>query len=234
MANFSVLILTAPPVGIKTAPGEPSGALAKIDGREVLLRSVELFLNRDNVKQVQLCFLPEQLEEGKRKYGPHLSFSGVKVLSGGPKWMDQVAAAAGKIADECTHVILHDAARPAVPYSDVDALMEAAEKAPATVLAAPLRAPLVEVDEGGGAMAFHPQSQFMQLLSPQAFSKARFEEMAKAKQEPHASEWRLLTGSGLNVRANSPADASLIKAMLSMLPKPKAKPASNPFDEAQW
>lgn len=234
MANFSVLILTAPPVGIKASTTEPSGALAKIDGREVLLRSVELFLNRDNVKQVQLCFLPEQLEEGKRKYGPHLSFSGVKVLAGGPKWMDQIAAAAGTIAEECTHVIVHDASRPAVPYPDIDALMEVAEKAAAAALAAPLRAPLVEVDEGGNAMAFHPQSQFLQLLMPQAFSKARFAEIAQSKQEPHASEYRLVTGSGLNVRVNTAADAGLIKAMLSMLPKPKAKAASNPFEEAQW
>ena len=234
MANFSVLILTAPPVGVKTQPGEPSGAMAKIDGREVLLRTVELFLNRDNVKQVQLCFLPEQLEEGKRKYGPHLSFSGVKVLSGGPKWMDQIVAAAGKIAEDCTHVIVHDASRPAVPYSDIDALMEAAEKSAVVALAAPLRAPLVEVDEGGDPMAFHSQSQFMQLLAPHAFSKARFMEVAASKQEPHASEWRLVAGSGLNVRVNTPADAGFIKSMLSMLPKPKSKAAASPFDEAQW
>jgi 2-C-methyl-D-erythritol 4-phosphate cytidylyltransferase len=234
MANFSVLILTAAPPGAKSQPGEASGALAKIDGREALLRSVELFLNRDNVKQVQLCFLPEQLDEGKRKYGPHLSFSGVKVLSGGPRWIDQIAAAAGKIAPDCTHVIIHDAARPAVPYSDIDALMEAAEKSTAVVLAAPLRAPIIEVDEGQNPMAIHPQSQFMQLLAPQVLSRSRFDELAASRQDLHASEWRLLAGSGLNVRLNSPGDAQLVKAMLGMLPKPKMKAASSPFDEAQW
>ena len=47
MAVFSVLLLTAPPPGLS---GEAGGSLVKIDGREALLRSVELFLNRENVK----------------------------------------------------------------------------------------------------------------------------------------------------------------------------------------
>src|SRR5215210_1052382 len=114
MANFSVLLLTAPPAGQAADSG---GAFVKIDGRESLLKCVELFLNRDNIKQIQIVFLPEALEEAKRKHAPHLSFSGVKVLSGGPRWIDQIAAAAGKISPDATHVIVHDAARPAVPYS---------------------------------------------------------------------------------------------------------------------
>src|SRR5258707_1206581 len=109
MAAFSVIILTAPPPGLSTEAGGP---YVKVDGRESLLRAVELFLNRDLVKQVQLVFTPDMLEEGKRKFGGHLSFSGVKVLSAGPKWIDQIVAAAAAISDESTHVVIHDAARP--------------------------------------------------------------------------------------------------------------------------
>src|SRR5688572_3680612 len=147
MAVFSVLVVTAAPPGLAAEAG---GAYAKIDGREALLRSVELFLNRDNVKQIQLAVLPDMLEEAKRKFGAHLGFSGVKLISGGPKWADQIKAAAEKISADATHIIVHDAARPAVPFSDIDALFEAAEKSEAVVLASPLRAPLVEVDDGGG------------------------------------------------------------------------------------
>ena len=96
MAIFSVILLTAPPPGQATEAG---GAFVKVDGRESLLCAVELFLNRDNIKQVQLVFTPEMLEEGKRKYGGHLSFSGVKVLSAGPKWIDQIIAAGEKISE---------------------------------------------------------------------------------------------------------------------------------------
>jgi len=232
MANFSVLLLTAPPAG---GAAEAGGAFVKIDGRESLLKTVELFLNRENIKQIQIVFLPENLEEAKRKYAPHLSFSGVKVLSGGPKWIDQIAAAAGKISEEATHVIVHDAARPAVAYADIDALMEMAAKNEAVTLAAAVRNALIEVDEGGNALAIHPATQYLQLLTPQVFSKKTFEKMAASKQEVHPSQLKILKGSSLNIRAGGgEGGPGLMKAMLNLLPKPKIKGPTSPFEEAQW
>ena len=231
MAVFSVVVLTAAPPGLA---GEAGGPFVRIDGREALLRSVELFLNRENVKQVQLVVVDDALDEAKRKYGPHLSFAGVKMLGAGAKWLEQAKAAAEKIAADCTHVILHDAARPAVPYSDIDALMEAAAKHDVVSLAAPARTTLVEVDEGGNAMAFHLAPHFMHLLTPQAFSKKKFAEMASSGKELHPSQTTILKGSSLNIRLGGPGDASLAKAMINLLPKPKVKPMSSPFEEAQW
>ena len=49
MATFSVLVITAAPPGRAVEAG---GAFVKIDGREALTRSIELFLNRDNVKRL--------------------------------------------------------------------------------------------------------------------------------------------------------------------------------------
>ena len=230
-AVFSVLVVTAPPPGLA---GEANGYQVKVDGREALLRSVELFLNRANVKQVQVAFDQATADEAKRKFGNHLGFSGVKLAWAFGRWVDQVAAGAEKLADEATHVIVHDAARPAVPYSDIDALMEAAERHDAVALTAPLKAGLIELDEGGGAVAAHLPGRFAQLLTPQAFARARFLETAKAKQEVHPSQLALVPGSALNVRVGSSGDAGLAKAMLNMLPKPKLKAPSSPFEEAQW
>ncbi|HSI34218.1 MAG TPA: 2-C-methyl-D-erythritol 4-phosphate cytidylyltransferase [Tepidisphaeraceae bacterium] len=230
--TFSVIVLTAAPTGMGAEAG---GAYVKIDGREALLRSVELFANRDNVKQIQVVFLPEDLEEGKRKYGGHFGFVGVKVTAGGPRWLDQLVAALPKVDPDATHVIIHDGARPAVPYTDIDALMaEAKEDAAAIALTSPLRTPLVEVDEGGGPLAFASPSRFQQLLTPQVLTVASLKELATKKSELHASKYRLLKGSPLNVRVGGPGDASLVKAMINMLPKPKPKANLNPFEEAQW
>lgn len=230
---FSVLILTAAPTA---QASEAGGAFVKIDGRESLVRSIELFLNRDNVKQIQIVFLPEDAEEAKRKHGAHLSFSGVKVLTGGPRWMDQIAAAAGKIMPDATHVLLHDAARPAVPYSDIDALMDAARdmKTPCLVLTSPTRNTLVEVDAHGTPKAYHLAEQFVNLLTPQLFTAARFNQMAESKQEVPPSETTCLKGSPLNLRISGPGDATLVKTMIGLLPKPKKNTLQNPFEEAQW
>jgi 2-C-methyl-D-erythritol 4-phosphate cytidylyltransferase len=231
MATFSALILTAPPPGLAAEAGGP---FVKIDGRESLLRSVELFLNREPVKQVQIVFTPDDAEESRRKYGGHLGLFGVKVLTGGPRWLDQVAAALEKVSPDVSHVLIHDAARPALAYSDLDALIEEAPRHPIVSLATPLRAPLVEIDQGGAALAFRPPTDFMQLLTPQSFALAAFKEMATTKKEPHASKFHLLKGSPLNVRVGGSGDANLVKTMINMLPKPKIKGPSNPFEEAQW
>ena len=224
------MIVTAPP---PTQSSEAGGPFVKVDGRESLLRSVELFLNRENVKQIQLVIDPEDLDEAKRKYGTHLGLMGAKLTAGGPKWNDQVAAAGKHIVAEATHVILHDAARPAVPYTDIEALMECAAQNAAVMLTAPVRAQLVELDEGCNPVAFHVPTNFLQLLTPQAFSKEKFAQLASGK-EIHASEAKLVKGSPLNVRVGSSADERVTKAMLNMLPKPKVKAPSSPFEEAQW
>jgi 2-C-methyl-D-erythritol 4-phosphate cytidylyltransferase len=230
-ATFSVLLLTAAPPGQSTEAG---GAFVKIDGREALLRSVELFLNRDNVKQIQICFLPDTMDEAKRKYGGHLGLFGVKLVGGGPKWFDQIAAGAEKVSPEATHVILHDAARPAVAYSDVDCLIDLAEKHPAIALTAPLRTNLIELDEGHQPVAYHLSNRFVQLLTPQVFTKDKFAEMARTKQDLHASSLHLEKGSPLNVRVGGSGDAGFVNTMIKMLPKPKIKAPSSPFEEAQW
>ena len=230
-ATFGVILVTAAPPG---QAAEAGGAFVKVDGRESVLRAVELFLNRDNVKQVQLVFLPDFLDEGKRKYGGHLGLTGVKVVGGGPKWMDQLAAAGEKLLPEATHVIVHDAARPAVAYGDIDALMEAAETKPVVGLTTPVRSTLIEVDEAGNALAYALPTRFMQLVTPQSFEKQRFLEMCRTKVEVHASEITLLKGSPLNLRLGGPGDAGLVKSMINMLPKPKVKSPLTPFEEAQW
>jgi 2-C-methyl-D-erythritol 4-phosphate cytidylyltransferase len=231
-ATFSVLLLTAAPPG---HAAEAGGAFVKIDGREALLRSTELFLNRENVKQILVVFPADDMEECKRKYGGHLSLFGVKLIpSAGPKWVDQLAAGAEKISAEVSHVIVHDAARPATASSDIDAVMEAAETHPAVAVTAPLRTNLLEVDEGGNPLAYHLSTRFVQLLSPQVFARAKFMELAKSKAEPHASELHLVKGSPLNVRVAGSGDAGFVKQMIAMLPKPKVKAPTSPFEEAQW
>jgi hypothetical protein len=227
-AIFSALVLTAPPPGY----ADGGGAFVKLDGREAILRSVELFLNRPNIRQIQLVVSSEVEEEVKRKYGGNLGFMGVKLAVGGKKWSEQIAAAAPKIAAEATHVLLHDASRPLTPYGDIDTLLDAAAKNPAVILAAPLQSSLLELDPVGLPVALRPPAEFMLQLSPMIVARQRFTDLAGGR-EIHASELTLVRGSALNIRIN-PGEASLAKAMLNLLPKPKAKALTNPFEEAQW
>jgi 2-C-methyl-D-erythritol 4-phosphate cytidylyltransferase len=231
MAIYSVILLTAPPPGQSSEAG---GAYIKIDGRESLLRAVEMFLNRDNVKQLQLVVSQQSVEETRKKFGANLGLYGVKLIAGGGKWIEQIQAAGKNVSADCSHVIIHDTARPAVPYPDIEAAMAESEKSDAVLLATPVRCSLIEVDEGKAAMAYHLPSRFMQVQTPQIFARTVFAQMVKSGAEPHASQMTIVKGSPLNIRVGSAADASFAKAMMAMLPKPKIRAASSPFDEAQW
>jgi len=231
MAIYSVILLTAAPAGQSSEAG---GAYVKVDGRESLLRAVEMFLNRDNVKQLQLVVTQQSAEEAKRKFGANLGLYGVKLVAGGVKWIEQIQAAGKNVAAECSHVLVHDTARPAVPYTDIEAAMGESEKSDAVILAAPVRSSLIELDEGSAGLAYHLPSRFMQIQTPQIFARKVFDQMVKSGAEPHASQVKIVRGSPLNIRVGSASDASFAKAMIAMLPKPKIRAASSPFDEAQW
>jgi 2-C-methyl-D-erythritol 4-phosphate cytidylyltransferase len=231
MASFSVVILTAIPTALGA---DGAGAFVKVDGRECLLRSADMFFNRDSVKQIHLIVAQDKFEESKRKFGDHLSFSGAKLISGPVSWMDQLAAAAEKISAEATHVILHDAARPAVAYTDLDVLLEEAEKHPTVVMTTPVRGGIIETEESGKPIALRSGQRFQNIVTPWALRKDKFMEMVKNKRDPIASEMWLVRSSALNIRVVSAADAALAKSMLAMLPKPKVRAADNPFEEAQW
>jgi 2-C-methyl-D-erythritol 4-phosphate cytidylyltransferase len=231
MSSFSVVLLTAAPTHLG---GQGIGAFVKIDGRECLLRTVELFLNRDNVKQIQLVVMPESMEESKKKYGAHLGFSGVKLIAGGPGWIDQIAAAGQNISAESTHILLHDAARPAVAFGDIDALMAEAQKHPAVALCTELRSGLVELDNAGKPIDFRPPQKFLHVVTPWAIRRDRFVELAKSRRDLAAGELVLLRSSPLNLRVGGASDAGMVKTMIHMLPKPKIRAADNPFEEAQW
>ena len=231
MASFSVVIVTAVPSGLGA---DGAGAFVKIDGRECLLRGVEMFLNREGVKQIQLVVSDDQFEEAKRKFGGHLSFSGAKLVNAGKQWMDQLAAAADKISAEATHVIIHDAARPAVAYNDLDALAAEAEKHPIVVMTTSIRGGVIETEESGKPIALRSGQRFQQVVTPWALRKDKFLEMVKNRRDPAPAEMWLLRSSPLNVRLSHPADVSMVKAMISLLPKPRIKASDNPFEEAQW
>jgi 2-C-methyl-D-erythritol 4-phosphate cytidylyltransferase len=230
MSRLAVVLVTANPPGMS---GD-GGAFAKIDGRESLLRCVELFVNREGVEQVIVTVSNDKLDDAKKKYAAHFGLSGVKLVPAGAKWSEQLKAAAELVSADATHVIVHDAARPAVPFGDIDALIEAAEKHDAVTLVAPLRQSLLELDEGNQPIGYERPSRYVALLTPQAFTRAAFVALANSGSELHASKWTLVNGSSLNIRLGTSGDEKLVKAMLSMLPKPKVRGPLSPFEEAQW
>ena len=118
--------------------GERFGTSSKLDqdvgGRALLLRTVELFTRRDEVRSIVVVGPAENFDEFKEKYGPSLSFHGATVVAGSreARW-ESVRLAMDAIPSECTHIAVHDAARPAAGTEMLNRLFEAARTLPAVV-----------------------------------------------------------------------------------------------------
>ncbi len=129
--NVAVIIAAA-------GRGERFGAGSKLDqdvgGRAMLLRTVELFTKREEVKTIVVAAPPDRLDEFREKYGASLSFLGASITAGGTeaRW-ETVQNALRAVPRETTHVAVHDAARPAAPADLLDRLFEAASSLPAVV-----------------------------------------------------------------------------------------------------
>lgn len=107
----------------------------------MLLRTVELFTKRDDVRAIIVAAPPDSLDEFRERHGATLSFHGVQIVAGGrvERWQT-VRNALSVVPDEATHIAVHDAARPATPAEVIDRVFEAARKFEAVVPVLPIHA----------------------------------------------------------------------------------------------
>lgn len=114
--------------------GRQSKVELKLEGRPVFLRAVERFLDRADVGAVILAVPPDRLEAFELRWGDQLGFRGVKMIAGGLKerW-ETVKLALAAVPDDCTHVAVHDAARPLVTSVLIDRVFAAAAQFDAVI-----------------------------------------------------------------------------------------------------
>ncbi|MEM9346222.1 MAG: IspD/TarI family cytidylyltransferase [Planctomycetota bacterium] len=141
MMNTTV-ILPAAGLGSRFAVGDRASA-SKIEfelrHKPVFLRTIGLFHGRLDVGQIILAVHPDKLEDFKFRWADQLGFLGVKLIAGGEaeRWQT-VQIALENIADETTHIAVHDAARPCASHAMIDRIFESAEQLDAVVPGLPM------------------------------------------------------------------------------------------------
>ncbi|MDA0802627.1 MAG: IspD/TarI family cytidylyltransferase [Planctomycetota bacterium] len=105
-----------------------------LGGRPVLLRAVEPFTKRTEVTTILVAAPPDSIDAFTTRFGPTLLFHGVRIVPGGrtARW-ETVKAALAYVPEDCTHVAIHDGARPCVSNELLDRLFAAAAIAAAVV-----------------------------------------------------------------------------------------------------
>ncbi len=124
------------------ALGTPKSKLDEdLGGKSVLQRTVELFNTREDVHQIIVAgpYDDQAFADFKAQHSDRLSLLGAILVQGGKahRW-ESVKAALSAADDSCTHIAIHDAARPATSPELIDRLFDAAAKHPAVIPGVPV------------------------------------------------------------------------------------------------
>lgn len=142
--NVCVII---PAAGRSERFGNTDKLAQDIGGRPMLMRTVELFTKREEVSSIVVAGPPDSIEDFKNRYGAALGFHGAQIVEGGRagRW-ESIRNALG-VAPDCSHIAVHDAARPVVSKALLDRLFEAAKSLAAVVPAVQIAATVKRVTQ---------------------------------------------------------------------------------------
>jgi len=221
-----------------------SKVFERLKDRPVFIRSIELFVNRDDVVQVQLVVAEQDLEMVRTRYAANIGFMGVGLVKGGPTRTDSVRNALAGVAQEADYICVHDAVRPCVSPLWIDAVFAAAQKVGSAILACPLHGTLKRVGQDERIAETLRREGLWEAQTPQVFRKevllAAYEKAGgeatddAALVEAIGQPVAVVRGDPRNVKITTPSDLALAAAVVDLLPKPKPPKPAGPFEEARW
>jgi len=227
--------------------GDEKKPFAKLDGRPIFLRTLELFINRPDVCQTLLVVAPEDAERVKTRFGANLGFMGVKLVMGGAERADSVANALEHVSEQAELVAVHDAVRPCATEAMIDAVIAEAAKSGAAILAAPIRGTLKSVAPTRLVEQTLSRSGIWEAQTPQVFRRelllSAYGKRGNIKGpitddaaivEAVGHPVRVVESDFTNIKITTTSDVALASAILRSRPKPKPVGPRGPFEEAQW
>jgi 2-C-methyl-D-erythritol 4-phosphate cytidylyltransferase len=227
--------------------GKVKKPFATLDGRAVFLRTLELFINRDDVCQTILAVSPDDYEFVKTKFGANLGFMSVKVVKGGAERYQTVQLALNAVDSDPDLIAIHDAVRPCLTADRISEVFQAAEKTGAALLASEVTGTLKRVGKDNFIEQTVERTRLFEAQTPQVFKADLIREAyqklpATARNitddaqvvELAGHKVAIVPSDSTNIKITHFPDLKLAEAILGILPKPKAKGPSNPFEEAQW
>lgn len=246
--KFAVIL---PAAGRSTRFGDPKQkkVYAELDGRAVWLRAAEAFVNRDDVAQVMVVIAPEDRDLFERRFRPNVAFLNIRVVEGGAERADSIARALEHLDPSCAFVAIHDAARPCLTASQVDAVFAVAATHGAALLAVPVGDTVKRVNADRFTIETVPRHGLYLAQTPQVFrrdlilrayaNRARLGSMVTDDAqlvEALGHPCAVVESSALNLKITTTADLRLASAILQALPKPQRAAPIHPFaDEgATW
>ena len=247
MAKFAVIL---PAAGRSTrfkGQNQRKKVFVELQGRPVWLRSVEHFINREEVAQTIVAVSPDDLEWFKEKFRANLAFLNLEIVAGGAERADTVQNALARVRADIDFVAVHDAARPLLAKEWIDRVFRAAESSDAAILGVRVTSTLKRVGGDGAIVETVSREGLWEAQTPQVFRRTLLlEAYAQRKGLEATDEARLVEqlgrkvavveGSPMNLKITTPEDFRMAGALLDALPKEKTLRSLHPFaeEEGKW
>jgi len=245
--NMNVAAIICAAGASKRFGGKRKKPFVDVDGRAVFLRSVELFSDRSDIKQILLGISAEDEELVSIKWGPNLKFFNVKTFIGGAERFETVAKGLALLKEDINIVAVHDAVRPCVTKEWIDGVITAASKAGAAILACPVTATIKKAADKT-IIETVDRSNLWEAQTPQVFDvkllKRAYENLANLDKSKISDDSQLVEALGdkvsivetdsSNIKITRQSDIAIAEAILKSRPKPKPKGPAGPYIEAQW
>ena len=227
--------------------GKRKKAFVDVAGRAVFLRSVELFSNREDVKQVLLVIAPEDEELVSVKWGPNLKFFGVKIILGGAARFDTVKKGLELVKDDIDLIAVHDACRCCVTEKIVEASIVAAGESGAAIPASTVTATIKQVKDNVIAKTVD-RSDLYEAQTPQVFSaellRKAYDNLDNLDKSSISDDAQLVEALGhrvtiveadsSNIKITRRSDIAIAEAIIRSRPKLTPDGPIGPYIEAQW
>lgn len=239
MPKFSVILAAA---GRSSRFSDPhyKKPFAMLNRKAVWLYSADLFLKRQDVKQVIIVISPEDKEDFLAKFGPNLAVLGIDVVLGGEERADSVENALKKVDESADFVVVHDAARPCLDADLIERVFQAATDTGAAIPAIPVNSTVKKSNDGNVVDETVDRTGLHLAQTPQVFRRELICDLYANRggvnvtdesqlAENNGVKVTLVEGSPLNIKITTKQDLAFASACLSAQPAPKFDAPIHPF-----
>ena len=223
MGNVSVIIAGA---GAGTRFGAAGNKIFQtLAGREIFLRSVDVFAGRNDVCEILLVLSAGDFDNVARQYEAELASLGVTLIAGGATRAQSVRNALARVSGSASLVCVHDAVRPCVSPAAVDAVFAAAGRSGAAILASPIHGTIKQVSPAGLIERTVCRDGLWQAQTPQVFDAAILREAYERDIDSVTDDAQVVEAAGHavavvggdanNIKITTRADLSQAEAILA-------------------